>query len=131
MSRTATGPDGGHLEVFDRSDPAQPVPVDSLDLPEPAVAVAAGDDWVCVTFQGGSEYDDLRLHSEGGLYLVALRDPARPSIAERRELPGVAESVTVVGDKVYASMDTGGLYILNVATYKRLPLYVPVAMASD
>lgn len=133
VSVDRSDPDRGYAEVFDRDDPSRPAPVGWVALGETPAGVAAGDGWACVVFRGGEDIGDPRSDASpgaapSGVVLIDLADPARPAVVDRRALAGVGESVIADGDRVYAAMGAGGLHVLSVATDRRAPLFLPVAV---
>jgi hypothetical protein len=101
---TALGAD--HLQLFDHSDPTQPVLLGTLPFAGSTSRLAFADDVVVLTVAGAM----------GRVLVVDVSDPTEPVIAAAPELDGFVSQLAVDGSLVYlADFFYGGLFVLDIA----------------
>ena len=112
---------GRGLDVFDISDPAEPLHVSRVDFP---VFKPRNDDFWTPRVANGMAFC---CDSHNGLFAVDVRDPAQPKIVDRLlipdpkkpEWPSAAISSLEVGDGcLYMTCTPGGLFVVPVKDAK-------------
>ena len=95
------------LALIDPHQQASPLEVGSVELPDGIsfydVVVIGTTAWIATS------------SPEKGLLGVDLTDPGSPDLTHIMELPGTAESITAVGDRVFMASRQVGLIIVDVS----------------
>jgi hypothetical protein len=101
-------PDLMHLQLYDASDPFQPLEVGRLQLPEPYLLVTTitGDTLYAIT----SDLDRANFY----LYVLDFSVPAQPAAAGRFVLPSSVQAMVPAGDTIFLSTEEG-IWALNVS----------------
>lgn len=105
--------DGDGLRVIDVTTPSSPTQVGSLDMPwdTVGVAVAGGHAYVAA----GPVWDGSQWVG-GGLRVVDVSAPSKPTELGSLETPGRAQDVVVAGEYAYvAGGSEGGLLVVDVS----------------
>ena len=89
------------LIVVDATDPAAPVEVGRVDLPDYAEAVAVDDAYAYV------------LCPYGGLQIVSIANPAEPTLVASLPIDGYAQDIVVIDDLAYVGVR--GLDVVSIA----------------
>lgn len=87
------------LRRIDATDPANPVLVDSLEIPDAAYALT----W----------YDDHLVLLADGLSFVDVSDPEKMVLLGQFPTPGIARGLSTYGDYLYIADGDGGVLILR------------------
>ncbi len=91
------------LQIYDMSDPANPVELSVVPMPERAWSVDVVGQYAYV----GANFD--------GLYVVDISDPESPVITDSIGLYGATHSVEVVDSIAYVGVGMGGLQLIDVS----------------
>ena len=89
---------GPSLIVLDVSDPAQPVQIGQIVLPDIVNGVVVTGSYAYVVTEGA------------GLRIINVSDPAVPVETGFANIPATGEGVAVVGDYAYVAAGSAGLY---------------------
>ena len=111
---------GRGLDIFDLADPANPRHVSRVDFP---VFKPRNEDYWTVRVADGLAFC---CDSHNGLFVVDVRDPARPKVVDRFCVPepgkdwpsGAISSVAVGEGCIYVTSRPGGLWVVPVAGVK-------------
>ncbi|MCP4345484.1 MAG: hypothetical protein GY795_08150 [Desulfobacterales bacterium] len=91
------------LKIIDVSNPASPVKIGAVDMPDWAYGVAVIGDTAYVA--GGKE----------GLQVIDVGDPTNPVIIGSADTPSSAHNVSIIGDTAYVADGDGGLQVIDVS----------------
>jgi hypothetical protein len=95
--------DGSYLRIADTGDPALPVDVGSLLLPEEILDIAVVGDYAYVA------------NDESGLRIVNVSDPAHPVEVGHLDIDDSARDVYVGGEYAYVTGHMDGILIVDVS----------------
>jgi hypothetical protein len=92
-----------NLKIIDKSDPEKPGELGSIAMPQNVNAIDVSDDHAFVA------------NGEGGVVIVAVKDPSQLEITGSYPTVGVALDVTVEGIYAYSAEGSGGIQAIEVS----------------